>query len=84
MELARRTAAENEALRAARDECERQFQTKVQEIGNLRADNERLRAALESIADLPPGYADMRQDDLVVILASKARAALNPSQEPRT
>ncbi len=40
------------------------------------AEIERLRSALESIADLPPGYADMRQDDLVVILANKARAAI--------
>lgn len=45
-------------------------------ITRLTAENEKLRAALESIADLPPGYADMRQDDLVVSLANKARAAL--------
>lgn len=43
---------------------------------HLRAEVERLRAVVEGIADLPPGYADMRQDDLVVILANKARAAL--------
>jgi hypothetical protein len=45
-------------------------------VQELEAENEKLRAALESIADLPPGYADMRQDDLVVSLANKARAAL--------
>jgi phosphopentomutase len=50
-------------------------------ITAFRAEVERLRAALESIADLPPCYADMKQDDLVIILADKARAALN-TQEP--
>ena len=50
------------------------------ELKRLTAENEKLRAALESIADLPPGYADMRQDDLVVILAKKARAALEEKQ----
>jgi hypothetical protein len=42
--------AEIERLRAARNECERQYQAQVAEVGRLLDDNERLRAALEPFA----------------------------------
>lgn len=42
----------------------------------LIAEIERLREALESIAEPPIGYADLNPNDLVIILAENARAAL--------
>lgn len=69
--------AENEKLKAELEELDfLRHEGGSESIAALEAENERLRAALEDIADLPPGYADMRHDDLVVILANKARAAL--------
>ena len=45
-------------------------------ILSLIEENERLREALESIAEPPIGYADLNPNDLVIILAENARAAL--------
>lgn len=70
-----RLTAENERLRQVLENIQQARVLQGKSITDASNEIERLRAALESIADLPPGYADMRQDDLVVILASKARAA---------
>lgn len=88
---ARALSEQTQILDALRAEVEwyKKHSARVQEVAatytrtimQYRAENDKLRAALESIADLPPGYADMRQDDLVVILANKARAALEGPQD---
>jgi hypothetical protein len=46
---------ERDKWRAARDECERQFQVKVEEIASLTAERDKLQAALEFYAD-PDNY----------------------------
>lgn len=42
----------------------------------LTEENAKLRAALERIAELPVGYADMNPDHVIEVLTHKARAAL--------
>jgi len=76
VDLAARSVAAITALRAEVERLLEVVTAHEHVIREQEDENEKLRAALESIADLPPGYADMRQDDLVVILANKARAAL--------
>ena len=49
-------------------------------ILSLIEENERMREALESIAEPPIGYADLNPNDLVIILAENARAALREKQ----
>ncbi len=46
------------------------------EYVRLTAENAKLRAALERIAELPVGYADMNQDHVTEVLTHKDRTAL--------
>lgn len=46
------------------------------EYVRLTAENAKLRAALERIAELPVGYADMNPDHVIEVLTHKARTAL--------
>ncbi len=55
---------------------QREIELLEAQLRECRSENAKLRTALERIAELPVGYADMNPDHVIEVLTHKARTAL--------